>query len=43
MILDITSYIIGYEEEGEVEITGDLTYTDDGNGNITISEGTNNG
>lgn len=41
--MDIISYIIGYtsgqtEGAGEVTIDGNLTCTDDGEGNITITE-----
>lgn len=41
--MDIISYIIGYtsgqaEGASEVTIDGNLTCTDDGEGNITITE-----
>lgn len=38
--MDIISYILGMEEgKHKVVITGEVTCTDDGNGNITITEG----
>lgn len=45
MSFDATSYIIGYESGKEagasdVIITGAVTCTDDGSGNITITEET---
>lgn len=42
MSFDETSYIIGYEtgkNSGSVTIDGTLNCTDDGQGNITITEG----
>lgn len=41
-MFDIISYILGLEKgrgEGNVVIEGSVTCTDDGNGNITITEG----
>jgi hypothetical protein len=42
MSFDAVSYIIGYESGKDVqivEVTGDITCTDDGEANITITEG----
>ena len=42
MSFDAVSYIIGYESGQDVqivEVTGDITCTDDGEANITITEG----
>ena len=44
MSFDATSYIIGHDAGKKVvEITGSIDCTDDGNGNITITEEVNNG
>lgn len=39
MSFDITSYVLGHEAgQGNVIITGAIDCTDDGDGNITITE-----
>ena len=47
-MLDVISYVMGYTSgksagKSEVVIESGFTCTDDGNGNITITEVTNNG
>lgn len=43
-MIDIVSYILGHikgksDGQSDVVITGAITCTDDGNGNVTITEG----